>query len=553
VARAQQALRKSAERRLPNRLRGGILAASPGEVNMRNIGPARLALLAAAMAVAALLGSPAPALGASFTVDATHDAVDASLGDGVCADAGGACTLRAAVMETNALPGADEISLPAGTYTLSISGVGEDASATGDLDITDALTISAAGRETAVIDGARVDRVFHIVGPVSAAIEAVSIQNGLAGRAAAPSLESCDRHGDGGGICNEGQLTLSRSSVVSNEAGSGGGVFSGVGSRVTVDLSVIDLNTAAGGPVGSFGEGGGIDVYGVLSASQIEVAGNAAAVTGGGLATRGTSSVVASTVSGNTSGNVGGGIMIIFGSTLTLTNTTVSNNSAGAPGSGLENQGELVMRSSTVAGNNALGGAGFHTFGGRQTFVNTIIAGNASTDCGLATQYPPVSQGHNLDSDGSCAFSAPGDISNVDPRLGPLADNGGPTLTHALLPPSPGFCSGDACTVPIPPPAIDGGANDGCPASDQRGFPRPVDGNGDSTAACDIGAFELEAVAQTPEPTVAPTSTPVQPVDLPRTGGGSDGQGPPPIADVAAAPLLAGGAASLWRIARRWR
>ena len=76
----------------------------------------RLLPLFAAMSLAALAGDATPAQGASFTVNATHDAVDAAPGDGICADAGGACTLRAAVMETNALPGADEISLPAGTY-----------------------------------------------------------------------------------------------------------------------------------------------------------------------------------------------------------------------------------------------------------------------------------------------------------------------------------------------------------------------------------------------------------------------------------------------------
>ena len=131
---------------------------------MRYIGPARLALLAAAVALSAFLGSSSPVLGASFTVDATHDAVDASPGDGVCADAGGACTLRAAVMETNALPGADEISLPTGTYALSIPGAGEDASATGDLDINSDLTITApvivngAAEPGATVDGAGLDR-----------------------------------------------------------------------------------------------------------------------------------------------------------------------------------------------------------------------------------------------------------------------------------------------------------------------------------------------------------------------------------------------------------
>ncbi len=241
---------------------------------MSSVGTARRIQVALFIALAALaVSETGPVHGASFTVNATHDAVDAAPGDGVCSDAGGACTLPAAAMETNALAGADAISLPAGNYALSIPGAGEDASATGDIDIADDLTITGAGRDNTAIDGGRVDRVFHVVGPVTVTIEAVSIKDGLAGRSAAPSLLSCDRYGDGGGICNEGQLILSRSSVVSNEGGSGGGVFSGVGSSLAVDLSSVNLNRATGVPIGeSFGEGGGIDSYGTLSASHIEVA-----------------------------------------------------------------------------------------------------------------------------------------------------------------------------------------------------------------------------------------------------------------------------------------
>src|SRR5207247_2178651 len=88
-----------------------------------------------------------------------------------------------------------------------------------------------------------------------------------------------------------------------------------------------------------------------------------------------------------------------------------------------------------------------------------------------------VSLGHNISSDGSCELTAAGDLTDTDPKLGPLENNGGLTATQALLPASP---------------AIDAGDDSGCPDTDQRGAPRPVDGNGDGIAACDIGAFELQ-------------------------------------------------------------
>src|SRR5207247_1214399 len=94
-----------------------------------------------------------PALAAAFIVNSTADEPDSAPGDGVCATAAGFCTLRAAVMETNSLPGADTVSIPAGTYRLTRNGGDEDAAATGDLDILDALTIQGAGSGTTGIDG----------------------------------------------------------------------------------------------------------------------------------------------------------------------------------------------------------------------------------------------------------------------------------------------------------------------------------------------------------------------------------------------------------------
>ena len=87
---------------------------------------------------AACLAFQLPASAAQFIVNSARDGVDANPGDGLCATAAGDCTLRAAIQESNALPGADVIFVPGAVYTLTIPGTGEDAAATGDLDITEA-------------------------------------------------------------------------------------------------------------------------------------------------------------------------------------------------------------------------------------------------------------------------------------------------------------------------------------------------------------------------------------------------------------------------------
>ncbi|MCI0777121.1 MAG: CSLREA domain-containing protein [Chloroflexi bacterium] len=178
-----------------------------------------------AVALVLFLAQGQPAYAAGFTVDSTADVVDASPGDGVCDDGSGNCTLRAAIMEANALAGADTIDLPAGTYTLSIAGAGEDANATGDLDITDDLTISGAAAASTIVDGAGLDRVFHIIGSVTVEISGLTIQHGSAVSA-------------GGGIFNLGTLTLTSSTVSGNTAGGEGGGIANLGT-LTLDNSTV--------------------------------------------------------------------------------------------------------------------------------------------------------------------------------------------------------------------------------------------------------------------------------------------------------------------------
>jgi len=116
-------------------------------------------LLAAMMTLAPF---PSTSLAASFIVNSELDQVDAVPGDGVCATASEACTLRAAIQEANALAGEESIEVPAGNHVLTIPGTDEDAAATGDLDITDGLNVTGAGMDKSVIDAGGLDRVLEI-------------------------------------------------------------------------------------------------------------------------------------------------------------------------------------------------------------------------------------------------------------------------------------------------------------------------------------------------------------------------------------------------------
>ncbi|HEX7231369.1 MAG TPA: choice-of-anchor Q domain-containing protein [Candidatus Binatia bacterium] len=427
-----------------------------------------------------LLGSflSASSYAAVFTVNSVSDISDANPGNGVCetGPGNGTCTLRAAIQESNASAGTDEIVLPPNTYVLTI---------VSQLSITDSLTITGSAASTTIIDGnksARPNgRVLVISSGITVNISGVTIRNG-------------GTTDVGGGIFNGGTLTLTNSILSANNADeSGGGIYNTTGA--TAMLANI---TVSGNNVGE--DGGGIFNLGALMLTNSTVTGNSAGDDAGGVfnVTGGTAMLANITVSGNNAGDGGGGVR--NSGTLTLTNSTVSGNNAGGNGGGIYNfLGTVNSFSSTITNNRSdvglhgtgVGGGIHNDAAATFTFRNTILAGNFETqrvgNVFVATtgecDGTISSSGNNLmKSYDPSHCTVIGSPLLADPILGPLQDNGGTTQTHALLAGSP---------------AIDAGSPSGCLGStgaplptDQRGFPRSTDGNGDGAAMCDIGAFE---------------------------------------------------------------
>jgi hypothetical protein len=197
---------------------------------------------------------------------------------------------------------------------------------------------------------------------------------------------------------------------------------------------------------------------------------NTADSDGGGVyvGTDGEVTVTGGVLAGNWAGSRGGGIY--NNSAATLVNSTVSGNEAISDGGGIYHGGvTVVLTYTTVASNTAAsGGGGVHVQVGTALVQNTIVAYNGPGNCSTGL----TSNGHNLEDGASCGFTSPGDWQNANPELGPLADNGGDTLTHALLRGSPAIDQG-ICIAGI--------------TTDQRGVERPHG----PTADCDIGAFEF--------------------------------------------------------------
>jgi CSLREA domain-containing protein len=256
---------------------------------------------------------------------------------------------------------------------------------------------------------------------------------------------------------------------------------------VLIQSQVLSNTAATGAGVTNNGDSASMSIY------RSRIAYNSATASGGGVWNWGAMSIISSTIDHNTASN-GAGIRHNKGS-LGLTNDTLSFNAATNNGGGLYSDSELgaLLTNVTVASNHTNGapetGGNLYLDGTSLALKNTIVSnGGPEGNCGFNLPASLNSADHNLDSGATCGFAATGDITNTDPLLGPLQDNGGSTPTQALLPGSP---------------AIDHGTASGCPATDQRGLHRP------QGASCDIGAYE------------ASDSTPLYALAIAKAGAGS--------------------------------
>ncbi|MCY2990990.1 MAG: S8 family serine peptidase, partial [Planctomycetota bacterium] len=361
---------------------------------------------------------PGQGAGLTLTVNSTADKVDLVPGDGLV-DTGtpGEVTLRAAIMEANASAGDDTINLPAGTYRLTISGAGENAAATGDLDITDAagaLSIRGAGPDATIIDAGGDSGIWDRVFEVRAGglhLQCLSVKGGRAN-----GSQFSDALGSGGGLLvDDGAFSLTDVKVLNNRANSsGGGIFfySGAADNATITGSTISGNYAAShggglmtrrdtviaGSLISNNEagyyGGGINHSDgtTLQIADSSITGNTAD-DGGGISTTADLDIQRCVVSGNTASGNGGGLRVEYHApsttTVTIQDSTFSTNVADQ-GGGLYNMASTTVVGTTFSGNRATrtlssGGGAILNDGvdnARLTLTNTTISANTSAYCG---------------------------------------------------------------------------------------------------------------------------------------------------------------------------
>ena len=465
--------------------------------------PARtgVGIISAALLLVLICGGAVyPARADTFVVTNTNDP-----GEGNCTapEIGDGCTLREAINAANGAAGAD---------TVDAIGVSGKIALTAALpDLSSDMTILGPGARLLEVSRAASApfRVFTILSGVTINISGVSITGGRT----ADGMDGTSFGGigvSGGGIYNSGTLTITGCMVSGNQSGNGGDGGHGYGGdgggiyntgTLTMINCTVSGNQTGNGGAGRPGGGGGLP--------------GGTGGHGGGIHNRGIAAIINSTVNGNRTGNggragfdgsnipgLGGGIYHHSVGSMTISNSTISGNETGtiyterypavyiSGGGGLYSSGgQMTVSNSTITANRAtVFGGGIHRSDGTVTLRSTIVANNsADATAGSDIHGAVQSDGYNLISNKGDANISPNPGAGPDfygaANLNPLADNGGPTLTH--LP------QNDS-------PAIDNGKNFSASSTDQRGFARIVDLTGDrypnAGDGTDIGAVELAPV-----------------------------------------------------------
>jgi CSLREA domain-containing protein len=430
--------------------------------------PAGIRALAALFALAGCLFFTAVAGAAPLVVTKTGDT-----SDGKCNKD---CSLREAIDAANGSDGSDTIKLKAKTYKLTVEGAGEDDNETGDLDVLGPTTIKGRGAKRTVIQGAwsgESDRLTELsAGPASLRISGMTLTGG-------------DVESENGGAVyapyGANAVTVTNARISKNEADFTGGIESY--GELTVSKTVFSHNHSDSCCAAAYN-------YGSAELTDVTFDHNTATSDTGAFYDEGSSAVLKNvTFSNNTAGSVGGAMISNAGGT-ELTNVTFSGNHAAGNGGAFyaESGSTTTMNNTTITGNETEGNGGGiydNTSGSTVWLDNSILAGNQdldpdsinAPDCGGLFWS---SHGYVLlGTDAGCSHLNPiVGFQMGDPKLKPLADNGGFNKTHALKGSSPAKNAGN--------PANPGSDPTACAPKDQRGVKRPQKGR------CDLGAYELK-------------------------------------------------------------
>ncbi len=508
----------------------GSAAAKGGSMDSRSRGARALAPLFALLSALAI-SAALPAT--DWTVDITADENDPTCDPGDC-------SLREALAVAG--NGDTIVFAPPGSppWTIALS------SALGQLVVATDVTLQGPGAADLAVSGGSARRVLSIAAGAMASISGLTLRDGRA-------HQSGDKHG--GCIQVLGSLTLTSAHLVNCKAwyapldaattgGDGGGIYVAATGQFQGDLLLLDGNNAGlGAATSSFppagngskgGRGGGLATAGAavvrrttFSASHAGDGGgpNGPGGEGGGVAvlSGGTLLLEESTLSGNTSGD-GASFMTVFGADgraggifcegdCTLNNVTIAGNAIGATSSGSSAQGgglavvagNTRLRNVTISGNTASGTGGgiARISGGTILTRHSLFANNSGAssqpDCTTSVTAGVVGNGHNfIRVNNGCASSFSGtDLEGtsalpLEPLLGTLANDAGPTETFPLQTGSPAIDAGDPVNGCLAWDPVSG--TDVAMPTDQRGETRPTDGDGDAVADCDIGAYEHAGV-----------------------------------------------------------